>query len=236
MRLITPLLLTLGLYHPLRRLAFSLRNRGRSADQVFTDIYRHNRWQGSESRSGEGSSLQQTATLISQLPKVLMHHNVGSLLDIPCGDFNWMSKVDFGEIRYMGADIVPDVIAANVGEYTSARREFRVMDLCRGPLPRADLVFCRDCMVHLPFDMLASGVAQIRASGALFLMATTFHRTTENRDVALGDFRPLNLQLPPFNFPAPLELLDEHCTESGGAHADKAMGLWRVVDLPMLEV
>lgn len=45
MRLVTPLLLKLGLYHPLRKAIYSLRNRGRSADQVFTDIYRRNRWQ-----------------------------------------------------------------------------------------------------------------------------------------------------------------------------------------------
>ena len=56
MRFLTPLLLRLGLYHPLRKLAYAVRNRGRSAGEVFSDIYRNNRWQGSESRSGEGSS------------------------------------------------------------------------------------------------------------------------------------------------------------------------------------
>ena len=236
MRLVTPLLLKLGLYHPLRKAIYVLRNRGRSADQVFTDIYRHNRWQGSESRSGEGSSLQQTATLISQLPAVVGRHHVKSMLDIPCGDFHWMSRVHLGDVDYIGADIVPDVIAANSEKYARAGREFRVIDLCQGPLPHADLVFCRDCMVHLPFEMLASAVAQIRASGATWLMAKTFPATVENRDIALGDFRPLNLQLAPFHFPAPVELVDEHCTESGGAHADKAMGIWLVADLPAMNV
>jgi len=232
MRLVTPLLLKLGLYHPLRKVIFAFRNRGRSADQVFTDIYRRNRWQGSESRSGEGSSLQQTATLISQLPQVLERHKLTSMLDIPCGDFHWMSQVSLGGVDYVGADIVPDVIAANSDNYAGAGRKFRVIDLCKGPLPRADLVFCRDCMVHLPFDILFSAVAQIRSSGATWLMATTFPATMENRDIALGDFRPLNLQLAPLYFPTPVELVDERCTESGGAHADKAMGIWRVADLP----
>jgi len=71
MRVVTPILLKLGLYHPLRKLVFALRYRGRSAGDVFTDIYRNNRWQGSESRSGEGSSIGQTATLIEQLPLAL---------------------------------------------------------------------------------------------------------------------------------------------------------------------
>lgn len=236
MRLVTPLLLKLGLYHPLRKLAFALRNRGRSAGEVFTDIYRHNRWQGSESRSGEGSSLQQTATLISHFPQVLQRLGVRAMLDIPCGDFHWMSRVNLTEVAYIGADIVPDVIAANTARYAAPGKEFRVIDLCAGPLPRTDMVFCRDCMVHLPFSMLARAIAQIRASGATYLMATTFPGTSENRDIALGDFRPLNLQRAPFNFPPPLEVVEEHCTESGGAYTDKAMGIWRVAYLPEMQV
>lgn len=232
MRFVTPLLLSLGLYHPLRRLAFALRNRGRSAGDVFTDIYRHNRWQGSESRSGEGSSLAQTATLVARLPDLLRRHGVRSMLDIPCGDFHWMSRVDLDGVAYTGADIVADVIAANTARHAGPGKEFRVIDLCTGPLPRTDMVFCRDCMVHLPFQMLASAIEQVRASGATYLMATTFPATLVNRDIALGDFRPLNLQLAPFSFPAPMELVEEHCTESAGAHADKAMGIWHVADLP----
>lgn len=233
MRLVTPLLLKLGLYYPLRRAVYALRNGGRSADQVFTDIYRHNRWQGSESRSGEGSSLGQTATLVAELPGLLQRHRIRSILDVPCGDFHWMSRVDLNGVDYTGADIVADVIAANTVRYAGPGKAFKVIDLCAGPLPRTDLLFCRDCMVHLPFRMLASAIEQVRASGATYLMATTFPATLVNRDIALGDFRPLNLQLPPFNFPAPLELVNEHCTESGGRHADKAMGIWRVADLPL---
>lgn len=232
MRLVTPLLLKIGLYHPLRKLVLGLRNRGRSPGDVFTDIYRNNRWQGSESRSGEGSSLTQTASLIHQLPQVLQRYGVHSMLDIPCGDFHWMSRVDLAGIDYVGADIVPDVITANAEKYATPGKEFRVIDLCAGPLAANDLVFCRDCMVHLPFAMLAHAVEQLRTSGSTYLMATTFPATRDNRDIALGDFRPLNLQLPPFNFPAPLELVEEQCTESGGAHADKAMGFWRIADLP----
>jgi hypothetical protein len=44
----------------------------------------------------------------------------------------------------------------------------------------------------------------------------------------------LNLQLPPFNFPAPLRLIEENCTEDGGKYADKSLGLWRLSDLPDL--
>src|SRR5437660_1775959 len=40
--------------------------------------------------------------------------------------------------------------------------------------------------------------------------------------------------LPPVALPEPLEVIVEGCTEVGGAYADKALGLWRVADLPKL--
>ena len=36
----------------------------------------------------------------------------------------------------------------------------------------------------------------------------------------------------PFHLPAPEGLLVEGCLEGGGAYADKALGLWRIADLP----
>ena len=49
-----------------------------------------------------------------------------------------------------------------------------------------------------------------------------------------GDWRPLDLERDPFGFPAPLELLNERCTEGGGIFADKSLGLWRTADLARL--
>lgn len=236
MRAITPFLLKIGLYHPLRRLYFKARNRGASAEAVFTEIYTENRWGNAESRSGEGSSLRQTEVLRESLPELFSRFGVKSLLDIPCGDFHWMSKLPLNEIDYVGADIVGSIIASNSDRYAGDRRRFIVADLCKDRLPKVDMIFCRDCMVHLPFEMLADAVKNIKTSGSSLLMATTFSGVSANRDIELGDFRPINLQIPPFNFPEPLELLDEHCTEASGAHADKMMGIWRILDLPHVQL
>ncbi len=42
----------------------------------------------------------------------------------------------------------------------------------------------------------------------------------ENADVETGGWRSLNLQLPPFNLPAPARLVVEH------AEQGKCLGLW----------
>jgi hypothetical protein len=41
------------------------------------------------------------------------------------------------------------------------------------------------------------------------------------------------LQLPPFNFPKPLKLIDEKCTEYNGKFADKHLGLWLLNDIKL---
>ncbi len=196
----------------------------------FDRIFRRNLW-GAASRSGIGSELASTASLREQLPGFLATLRVRSLLDVPCGDFSWLSTVDL-PADYVGADIVADLVAANERRFGGPGRRFVRLDLTTDPLPRADLVLSRDCLVHLSFGNIGRALANIRQSGADYLLTTTFLEHDENRDVEDGDWRLLNLERPPFSLPAPDAVLVEGCTEGEGAYADKALGLWRVSRLP----
>lgn len=232
MGLATNALRKLGLYYPVRNLYWKMKFFGKDTEAVFTEIYHLNHWNGIESRSGQGSSLKQTRIVIEALPGILNTFEVSSILDIPCGDFNWMSFVPLGQINYVGADLVPELIEHNQEKYGGKKRLFQCINLIEDPLPRVDLVFCRDCLVHLPYEAIFSSINNIKGSGAKYLMATTFIDTHSNRDISIGDFRPLNLEVWPFNFPSPICILKEGCTESDGAHTDKSMGVWCVDDLP----
>lgn len=106
-----------------------------------------------------------------------------------------------------------------------------MLDLTRDRLPTVDLVLCRDCLVHLSFAQAQQALANIAASGARYLLTTTFTGRSENADIPTGKWRALNLQRPPFNLPQPLELINERCTEKDGRYADKSLGLWPVADL-----
>src|SRR5581483_12277106 len=81
--------------------------------QVFTYIYSVNHWGDTESVSGHGSKLSETLAIRSQLPAILKQLNIKSILDLPCGDFNWMKTVDLHEYHYIGADIVSAIISKN---------------------------------------------------------------------------------------------------------------------------
>lgn len=73
-----------------------------------------------------------------------------------------------------------------------------VADITVNPLPTADLILCRDCLVHLSFAHIDAALANFRASGARWLLTTTFPMIEENVDCEDGDWRALNLTLPPF--------------------------------------
>jgi hypothetical protein len=156
---------------------------------------------------------------------------VRSMLDAPCGDFFWMRETALTLDRYIGADIVPDIIAANLAQYASERNRFIVADLIEDALPQADLVFCRDCLVHLPYADIWLALRNFRRSGATWLLTTTFTGPRENVDIACGDWRPLNFERAPFQFPQPFEVFAEECDEDAGIFADKSLGLWRLADL-----
>jgi len=200
--------------------------RHHSATDAFRHAYLANLWGGAESPSGPGSGLEQTAELARAIPELCRRLGIRTLLDLPCGDGHWMGGVALPGVRYLGADLLREVVARAAAR--SPGREFLELDLTASPLPRADLLLCRDCMVHLSFADNARALENLRRSGITWLLATTFPDEPVNLDIVTGDWRPLNLELPPFDFPPPRELLREGCTEQAGRFADKSLGLWRV--------
>jgi hypothetical protein len=200
---------------------------GLTLAERFDRIVRTNLWGADSSRSGLGSEIAATAGLREALPSFLERHGVKTLVDAPCGDFGWLSAIDL-RVSYIGADIVEALVRENDRRYggPSSGRRFVHLDLTRDPLPQGDAVLCRDCLVHLSFENITRAIANIRASGARYLLTTTFLEHDHNVDIDDGDWRMLNLERPPFNLPPPIDVLIEGCREADGAYADKALGLW----------
>jgi hypothetical protein len=195
------------------------------------DLFKRSRC---ESGSGPGSSIAQTAELRERLPLVLQDLRIQSLLDAPCGDFNWMQHVHSGVDDYIGVDLLPEIVAENEARYGCPGRRFARLDLMRAQLPRVDAIFCRDMLVHFSFAHALETLRNFRRSGATYLMTTTFTGNRPNVDIPTGGWRTLNLTLPPFNFPPPIRVITEKCTEGEGRFADKSIGIWRMADLDNL--
>jgi hypothetical protein len=205
-----------------------------SSEETFRNIHRRHHWSGSASPSGAGATEEQTARLRTELPILLRDLGVRTLLDLPCGDFSWMATIDLPVEQYIGADLLPELITPLQQQYGDARRRFIVLDLTADSLPAADLLLCRDCLVHLSLADIRRALRNVARSRIPWLLTTTFPDGAENEDIVTGDWRVLDLEHPPFSFPPPVRLLNEGCTEGGGRFADKSLGLWRVGDLASL--
>lgn len=199
--------------------------------EKFTEVYDKNIFGGPLSRSGAGSDLVQTAIIRREIPRILRQYGIGSMLDAPCGDWHWMREVALGATQYTGADIVAPLIAGNTQTFGRPGVAFQCLDLTKHILPQRDLILSRDCLVHLSFHDAMKIIANFKASGAKYLLTTTFTQRVGNTDLGNDFWRPLNMTRAPFNFPAPLETVDEGCTEAGKLFADKSLGLWRLDDI-----
>lgn len=201
-----------------------------STEEVFTEKYLNNSWGGTESVSGSGSDLVQTEAVIKELSNLFRDLKVGTVLDVACGDFYWMNHVDLDGIKYTGVDIVKDMILQNKAKYKKENIKFECLDLIKDELPKADIVICRDVLVHLSYDNIFSALKNICRSKSAYFLATNF-MTHKNNNISTGNWRPLNLKEPPFKFPEPLKVISEGCTEDNGMYADKSLALWRVSDI-----
>lgn len=211
---------------------WSYGTRTRSRERLFTGIYRRNEWGDPASASGGGSNLEQTAALRAALPGVLATLGVRTLLDAPCGDYHWMRRVDLELERYVGGDIVPELVDRLQATHGGPGREFRRIDVTRDRLPRMDAILSRDCLVHFSLRQIDATIRNFRASGATWLLTTTFTERAGNPDIVTGGWRALNLCAAPFRWPAPALLINEGCTQSGGMFADKSLGVWELASLP----
>jgi len=201
--------------------------------QRFERIHETNLWGADTSVSGVGSELDATSAIRERLPGLLKELGVRSMLDAPCGDYRWMASLKLDLDRYVGMDIVPSIIEALQQRYRDdGHRSFLMSDITRDPLPHCDLILSRDCLVHFSFKTLRKAIRNLKASGAVWLLTTTFPELGRNDDIEDADWRPLNFEIAPLNWPAPVEVINERCTEADGAYADKSLARWRLSDLP----
>ena len=189
-------------------------------------VYRH-----AEAVSGEGSTPAETAALRAALPALLAAQGVRTLLDVPCGGFDWMREVDLAGVDYVGVDIVPALVAENRARFGGPTLRFLVLDATRDALPAADLVLCRDLLVHLSLADLAAALRNFVGSGARLLLTNHYGERDGNPDILSGDFRPVNLCRPPFSLPPPLWTLSEDSRMGDGLFPDRCMALWHLADV-----
>lgn len=198
-----------------------------SQKHIFSQIFKNNGWKSNESRSGPGSTLEQTKQIRIELQQLLRELEIKSIFDVPCGDFNWMKEINLEQLSYTGMDIVPALIEDNNKKFQNRHIKFTVGDLTKDKIPAVDLILCRDCLVHFSYKNIEKALKNIKKSGAKYLLTTSFP-LHENNDIITGDWRPINLEREPFLLPKPQRVINEKCSEGNGIYADKSLCLWEL--------
>lgn len=200
---------------------------------TFREIFTRNIWGAAETRSGTGSTTDETRALVARLPAWLDRFGIRSLVDV-CGDFNWQfSVLESTSLlqNYVGIDIVSEAIDAarqrfeqyQAQEPRRVQVRFQTCDVVQGDIPRAEAILLRDVLVHLRTGDVFLALDNIRRAGIKFLIATTFPGYA-NSEIQTGEWRVLNMAAPPFTLGEPLDLLDE----ANPLVPLKSLGIWNL--------
>jgi hypothetical protein len=205
--------------------------------KVFTDIYEKNIWGSKETRSGRGSELKATTKVVKSLPLIFEKYNITGIVDIGCGECNWINKL-FPELKYyLGIDVVNDIIINNISKYGSEQIEFDIEEF---PYWMANLygntyqaVLFADVLVHLPTYVVKQYIDAIKETNIQYIFATTFPELNPNTDVEISEisWRPINMAIEPYNLGEPLEMIrynEFYVCKTGEKIKEKYIGLWKI--------
>lgn len=190
--------------------------------EIFEDIIRHHRWQ--DTLCGTGSTMNFTEPLRKNLKSFLENYNFKSMLDAPCGDYSWMSQTELPSgFKYIGGDIVQDLITSNKEKYPNV--EFHCIDITTDTLPDVDVLFCRDCLIHLSNADIRKAFDNIVKSNIQYVMLTNYH-DIETGDITTGAFRGTNFASAPFGFEPPIDSIFDWIPGTSNRDQKKDMSLW----------
>jgi hypothetical protein len=144
--------------------------------KTFRSIYRQNLW-GVDGKSpffsGIGSRGEHTELYVKAMVPLLAQHGTTLkeelvIVDLGCGDFAVGSALlrSLNGARYIGCDIVPELIDYNQTWYGTAQYgprnvEFRTVDIVRDPLPDGDVCLVRQVLQHLSNAEISSILSKL---------------------------------------------------------------------------
>lgn len=175
-----------------------------STEQVFTSIYSNAFW-GTNAEgdgwSGIGSSYEATAQYREFIADFLKNYAIRSVVDLGCGDWEFSRYIDWKDISYLGIDIVEHVIEKNKKRFEADNVHFEHSNALKYDLPYADLLICKEVLQHLSNDDIRSICSQFKKYKYCLITNGIDYETmsSDNREILCGDYRPLDLTLPPFN-------------------------------------
>ena len=195
---------------------------------TFSTIYRNNVWGHG---SGVGSLPEGTVDYRRVLEGLIRSKDIKTVLDYGCGDWQFSRLVDWNNLvtKYTGVDVVDFLVDDHKKNFSSNVVGFDLRDdhWCFFDV---DLIICKDVFQHLPNSIVSSVLGEMLQHSRYILLTNDVQGPSNDKspncDCAIGDWRPLDFSLPPW------ELKNEKLLEWSDSAAAKKHTILVRGDLP----
>ena len=147
-----------------------------------------------ETLCGAGSTIKSCEPIIKTLPIIIKEFKIKSILDLGCGDLNWIKHVrEIEKVKYLGIDTHIHL------ESIHTTNDFKLIEgnILYMEIPKSDLVICKDVMIHMENFQIKSLLESIKQSKSKYILLTNY--SINNNKRSLKNYAPLNIELPPFS-------------------------------------
>ena len=117
------------------------------------------------------------------------------------------------KIKYLGVDIVEDLIQENKSKYQNENIKFSAGDIVNFEVKeKYDLVIVRDLLIHLDNTDIKKILNNLKKMNVKYL-AINNYEINKNRDVIIGQHRQVNILIEPYNFPKPIFSFNDYAKD-----------------------
>lgn len=209
-----------------RRIAEREQNKfaDKSVSETFSEIYEKNVWGGAagEFYSGEGSNEKYARQYAESVKKFIAEYDIKKVVDLGCGDFRVASQFVSNDFKYVGCDVVPNLIEHLNKIYGGENVEFYCRNIVEDELPDGDLCLIRQVLQHLSNREIEKILANVKKYK--YLIVTEQYPNPKKQivlnldiphgpDVRLHFDSAVFLDKPPFSLPNVKQLLDVEADE-----------------------
>lgn len=175
-----------------------------SIESEFSRIVSSNMWGSPETPCGPGSTVEACQPILKALPGWISNYGIKSIVDLGCGDWNWMKHLDLSGVKYDGFDVVRALITGNK-KYETGMIHFHHADILESRLPASDLVICKDVLGHLTNDLAIKVLDRVKIRARFLAASTSLMWPSSNRiGMQVGAFSPIDLMDKPFSLGIPM--------------------------------
>lgn len=164
---------------------------------AFEAVYRNDAWGFSMPASSNHAKpyLDWLASYLDQ------HPEIETILDVGCSNGRDFELFDWKGRNYIGIDIIESALPRTIEKNGTRSTTYFCLDFLESPLPKADLVLCKDVLMHLCHEDVKKALQILRQYPVAVIVNDNQNKILRflvNNEIATGKYHCLDLQAFPY--------------------------------------